>query len=225
MGITFCFLFSFGYTWGLQQVLRITHQNICNGYSELLIKLSFSELDFLQSLPADQNIYLLIYLVLYITGVLRAWSQVGVRGSSLKSRVTFTYFNIWWFCFLLNHKDFCNLQLIVLIDFDRWIFSVSYSFRSRKCLSTWWQYICRGMWLGRRVWGRCVQSWWAWYCIYTWCFYVFIVAFFFFSFFPKNECVYFLEYVHLKSATVYFLCINRGARCDEVCSPAIHIPS
>lgn len=57
------------------------------------------------------------------------------------------------------------------------------------------------------------------------CFYVFIVAFFFFSFFPKNECVYFLEYVHLKSATVYFLCINRGARCDEVCSPAIHIPS
>lgn len=191
MGITFCFLFSFGYTWGLQQVLRITHQNICNGYSELLIKLSFSELDFLQSLPADQNIYLLIYLVLYITGVLRAWSQVGVRGSSLKSRVTFTYFNIWWFCFLLNHKDFCNLQLIVLIDFDRWIFSVSYSFRSRKCLSTWWQHICRGMWLGRRVWGRCVQSWWAWYCIYTWCFYVFIVAFFFFSLFPyKWVCLF-----------------------------------
>lgn len=49
--------------------------------------------------------------------------------------------------------------------------------------------------------------------------------FFFFPFFPTNECVYFLEYVHLKSATVYFLCINRGARCDEVCSPAIHIPS
>lgn len=41
----------------------------------------------------------------------------------------------------------------------------------------------------------------------------------------SNVCVCFLEYLHLKSAIVYLLCINRGARCDEVCSPAIHIPS
>lgn len=70
--IVFCCLLSFGYPWHLQHVLRITCENIFNGYSKFQVEWSFAQPTSPPNHPADQTVYLFKYLFLHITEALRA---------------------------------------------------------------------------------------------------------------------------------------------------------
>lgn len=87
-----CFAVCFPLVMSGTYVLRITHENIFNRYSEFQIELSFSQTTSPQKCQDDQTIYLLKYLFLPVTETLRAWSQMEISGSGSKSR-TLTWFN------------------------------------------------------------------------------------------------------------------------------------
>lgn len=106
--IVFCYLLSFGYAGHLKCVLRITHENIFNGYSKFQIDLSFPQPTSPQNCPADQTVHLLRYMFLHITEALRAWSQVEMSGSSLKSRSL-----TWWFMSHLMILFFGKLEIFL----------------------------------------------------------------------------------------------------------------